>query len=138
MVERIFIGLLALAGFLISLYFTVVHRKPIPAIERYVPTVCRIDPATCASLLATPEARLFGIPNFHLGLLFYTGLIGSVLLSNVWRQLHLMLFLGSLVTVLMGGYLTYVLLVRWKVRCTLCLASHAINLLMFLLLLVTV
>jgi uncharacterized membrane protein len=96
---------------------------------------CRLDMATCGSLLATPESRLFGVPNFHLGLLFFTALIASALRSNLWQQLHLMLFFGSLVAVASGVYLTYVLLIRLKIRCTLCLASHAINLLIFLMLL---
>jgi uncharacterized membrane protein len=135
MLERTVVGVLAFGGFLISFYFAQVNRKPNTAIERFVPALCRLDKTTCGSLLSTPEAQLFGIPNFHLGLLFYTALIGSALLPALWHQLHLMLFFGSLVTIGAGVYLTYILLIRLKIRCTLCLASHAINLLIFVALL---
>jgi len=135
MVHRIIVGMLACAGFLISLYFSIASQGSASRIERYVPQFCRIDPASCARLLQTAEARLFGIPNSYLGLLFYTALIGSTLLSSLWQQLHFMLFFGSFLAVCAGVYLTYVLLIRMKIRCMLCLASHAINLLIFLVLL---
>ena len=136
-IERITIGLLSILGFLISLYFAAMYHKFAPTVDRYVPNFCRIEPATCATILETSQARLLGVPNFDLGMLYYTGLLGSAILPALWRQLHLMLFLGSIVTVAVGLYLSYVLVFRLRIRCTLCFMSHSVNLLIFLLLLVT-
>ncbi|HEY6952691.1 MAG TPA: vitamin K epoxide reductase family protein [Bacteroidota bacterium] len=135
MLSRILVAVFSCAGLLISLYFTIVYYKPAAGIDRYVPSFCRIEPESCASLLGTRQARLYGMPNFVLGLLFYTGLVGSALSGILWKQLHLLLVLGSLVSVATGIYLTDVLIVRLKIHCTLCLASHAINLALCLILL---
>jgi uncharacterized membrane protein len=137
MIERIAIGLLSILGFLISLYFAAMYHKLALRVDRYVPNFCRIEPATCATVLETSQARLFGVPNFDLGMLYYTGLLGSAILPALWRQLHLMLFLGSIVTVATGFYLSYMLVFRLRIHCTLCFVSHAVNLLLFLFLLVT-
>ncbi len=135
MVERTLIGILAVPGLLISGYFAAIYHNIIPDAGRYLPRFCRIDSSECASLLATSQARMFGVPNMHLGILFYFGAGVSALFADVWRQLHSFLFLGSLVAVLAGVYLTYALFFRLKIRCVLCLASHCINLLIFLILL---
>jgi uncharacterized membrane protein len=137
MFERLVIGILSVAGLLISAYFAAIYYKVVPAIDRYVPNFCRVEPATCATVLKAPEARLFGVPNFDLGMLYYTSLLASAALSVLWRQLHLMLFLGSIVTVVAGLYLSYVLVFRLRVRCTLCFLSHAVNFLVFLILVAT-
>ncbi len=133
MLERATIGILAVPGLLISGYFAAVYHKLVPDADRYIPGFCRIDPGACAMVLETSQARLFGVPNFDLGILFYIGLLGSALLSNVWSELHTMLFMGSIVTVVMGFYLSYVLIFKLRVPCRLCFASHAINLLIFVL-----
>jgi uncharacterized membrane protein len=137
MFERLVIGVLSFAGLLISAYFAAMYYKVVPTLERYVPKFCRVEPATCTTVLKTPEARLFSVPNFDLGMLYYTSLLASAMLSVLWRQLHLMLFLGSIVTVVAGLYLSYVLVFRLRVRCTLCFLSHAVNLLIFLILVAT-
>ena len=80
---------------------------------------------------------MLGIPNCDLGILFYVSVVISSLLPDVWRQLRTMLFLGSIVAVAMGIYLSYVLVVQLKVRCGLCFTCHAINLILFLFILVT-
>jgi len=137
MIERIVIGLLSTAGFLISAYFALKYHRSSFAIDRYVPKSCRIEPATCTSVLETSQARLFGIPNFDLGLLYYTSLLVSAILPDLWKKLQLMLFFGSIVTVATGFYLSYVLVFRLHVHCTLCISSHAVNFLIFLALLAT-
>ncbi len=80
---------------------------------------------------------MFGVPNVSLGILYYIGLLGSVLLPPLWNQLYTMLLLGSLVTVGTGFYLLYVLVFRVRINCTLCFAAHAVNLLIFILLVAT-
>ncbi len=137
MIQRIIIGLLSLLGFLISLYLAAMYHKFVPSIAHHVPRFCRIEPATCSTVLVTPQARLFGVPNFDLGMLYYTSLLGSAILPSLWRQLYLMLFLGSVLAIATGFYLSYVLLFRLHIRCMLCFVSHAVNLLIFLILLAT-
>jgi uncharacterized membrane protein len=137
MTVRIFIGLLSLAGLLISGYFAAVYHKLIPDVDRFVPQFCRLEPGACATVLETRQAKVFGVPNFDLGILFYTGLVVSVLLPDVWKELRTMLFFGSIVAVAMGFYLSYSLLFQLKVHCRLCYTSHAINFLIFFLILVT-
>ena len=135
MFERLVVGILSLVGLLISVYFAAIYHRVVPNIDRYVPQFCQLEPAACATVLETPQARLFGVPNFDLGILYYMSLLGSALLSALWKQLHLMLFLGSIVTVLAGFFLSYVLVFRLRIRCTLCFVSHAVNFLIFLFLL---
>jgi len=137
MAPRIFLGLFSVAGLLISGYFAVVYHKLIPGVDRFVPKFCRVEPGACATILGTRQARLFGVPNFDLGILFYVGLAVSAILPDVWKELRTMLLFGSIVAVLMGLYLSYSLLFQLKVHCRLCYTSHVINILIFLLLVVT-
>ncbi len=137
MIFRLLLAPLSLAGLLISGYFAAVYHKLVPGVDRFVPKFCRVEPGACATILETRQARLFGVPNFDLGILFYVGLAISVILPGVWKELHLMLLFGSIVAVAMGFYLSYSLLFQLRVHCRLCFASHAINLLIFLLLVVT-
>jgi uncharacterized membrane protein len=137
MTGRIIIGALSIIGLLISGYFAAVYHRLIPNADRFVPKFCRLEPGACATILETRQARLFGVPNFDLGVLFYTGLTVSALFPDAWKELRTMLFLGSMVAVAMGFYLSYSLLFRLRVHCRLCYTSHAINILIFLLLLVT-
>lgn len=134
-VARLVNGALAVPGLLISLYFTAVYRRVVPSVDRFVPRFCRIEPATCTKVLEAEEARYFGVPNFYLGLVFYSGFIGLAFLPELWREVYGVLFVASLMTVLLGIYLSYVLVFRLSIRCTLCFVSHTISLLMFLVLL---
>lgn len=134
MIIRIVIGLLSALGFLISAYFASIYHANVPFMRHSIPKFCRIESTTCSTLLQTPESRLFGVPNFDLGILFYTALLVSAVLPALWSQLHTMLILGSTVTVATGFYLSYVLVFRLHIPCTLCFASHVINLLIFILL----
>jgi uncharacterized membrane protein len=135
MVERFFIGVLSVFGLLISAYFAAVYHKVLPNIDRYVPRFCRPDSHTCATVLQTSQARLFGFPNVDLGLLYYASLLLSAILPTLWTQLQFMLLLGSIVTIVAGFYLAYVLVFQLHVLCTLCFASHAVNFLIFFFLL---
>ena len=135
MFERLIIGMLSIVGLLISAYFAVIYHKIIPTIDRYVPKFCRPKPTTCATVLETPQARLLGMPNFDLGILYYFSLLGSTILTVLWKQLHVILFAGSVATVVVGFYLSYVLFFQLRIRCSICIAGHAVNLMIFLFLL---
>lgn len=128
---------LALVGLIISSYFTAVAYRWVAPDAPWVPPVCRLDEGTCATVVDTPRARVFGVPNSVLGQLWYVALAGGVLTGAVDRPALEPWFLaGSLATVLLGLYLTWSLLFVTRVNCRLCFASHALNGLVFVLLLV--
>ncbi len=124
----IILVLLAIVGLAISTYFTAVAFHWITPDTHWVPTICRMNRDTCASVIFTPSARIFGPPNSVLGQMYYAALLIAIGLNwlidaRVWR-----IFVAtSLVTIGLGAYLSYRLLVTLKVPCPLCFASHGLN-----------
>lgn len=127
---------LSLVGLLVSSYFTAVSYRWIEPDEAWIPSFCRMSRATCASIVDTPRARVFGIPNSVLGQIYYLALLGGlgggVLFAAPFYSFYL---LASGLTVLLAVYLTYSLLFWTRVPCILCLTSHAINVVLFITLL---
>ena len=122
------IALLATAGLAIASYFTAVAWRWMPPDAHWIPRVCRKDDRTCASVVFTPSARVFGPPNSLLGQMYYAALIagaasGTLADPWVWK----LCVASSLATVGLGIYLGYALLFVLRVPCPLCFASHAIN-----------
>ncbi len=128
--------LLAVIGLLISLYFTGVYYNYLKSDVWWVPVFCRMKQQTCQSILETPEARVFGMPNFVLGLIFYIVLIAAVL-GNVSGFLFDILLTTAVFTVALAAYLIYALRVRLKTNCILCYTVHGINTLIAILLIVS-
>ena len=126
-------GLSAL-GFLVSSYFTGVAYRLVSPDTRWVPTFCRMGEQTCASIVFTREARVFGVPNSLLGQAFYLLIFLGALLGWLHGPTLLLYLLASGVTVGLGVYLSHVLLLVTGVPCPLCFTSHAINLTVFVLL----
>jgi uncharacterized membrane protein len=122
-------------GLYISAYFTLVYYGVIKPSTSLVPSFCRMEDQTCFTVIQTPYARVFKVPNFVLGMIYYTVLI--VLASSGW--LTTVSYLAEAVgviawgTVLLGIYLTYALLYRVKIPCPLCYTSHVINLVLAIL-----
>jgi uncharacterized membrane protein len=133
----ILIGLSAALSFLISSYFTAVAYRWITPDANWIPSFCRMGEQTCASIVFTPRARVFGLPNSLLGQVFYlallTAVVGDFLFTKPFVYVYL---LASLVTVLLGMYLSYSLLFMTRVPCKLCFTSHGINLVIFILLVI--
>lgn len=127
--------LLALTGFFISLYFTGVYYNYLKSDVWWVPVFCRMKQQTCQSVVQTPEARIFGVPNFVLGLLFYIVLIVTVL-GDIGGFLFDILIATAIFTVVLAGYLVYALRVRLQTDCVLCYTAHGINTLIALMLIV--
>lgn len=99
------------------------------------PTVACAPGATCTSVFRRPEARLFGVPNALLGLLFSVAvIILGAIGPSAPVALRLSVAAASLASVGVGLYLVAVL-VREQARCAVCLASHAVNALILLMLL---
>ena len=131
------IGILAALSFLISSYFTAVAYRWIKPDAHWIPSFCRMGEQTCASIVFTPRARVFGLPNSILGQVFYVALIAAVVGEFLFtKPLIYVYLLVSLVTVLLGMYLSYSLLFLTRVPCKLCFNSHAINLVIFVLLVI--
>jgi uncharacterized membrane protein len=126
---------LSIVGFLISSYFTAIAYRWIRPDERWIPASCRMGEQTCASIVFTPRARVFGLPNSVLGQLYYASLIGGAPLDLLDGEFYTLFLAASTLTVLLAIYLTYSLLFITRVPCTLCFISHAINFTIFLLLL---
>ncbi|HYQ87875.1 MAG TPA: vitamin K epoxide reductase family protein [Bacteroidota bacterium] len=136
MAVRLGLIVCSLTGFLISLYFTLVTYRLMKPDQRFIPPVCRMSGDSCLSIVDSPQARLFGVPNSLLGIAYYLGVlfaaIGGGLPSAVFYSGLLAL---SICTVLIGMYLIYSLLAVLKVRCVLCFTGHILNLLILLFLL---
>jgi uncharacterized membrane protein len=133
-----FILLLSAISFLIATYFTAVSYRWIDPEAAWIPSFCRMGERTCASIVFTPRARVLGIPTSVLGQLFYlvlmAGILGKFIFSSPFFYFYLA---GSLLTVLLGVYLTYSLLFLTRVPCKLCFTSHGINLVIFILMLIS-
>ena len=129
------IVLLSLIGFLISSYFTAVSYRWIRPDEKWIPAFCRLGERTCVTIVFTPRARVFGLPNSVLGQVFYAALVIGALTGRFEGGPLTLYLLASLVTVVLGAYLTYSLLFLTRVPCKLCFTSHFINLVIFIMLL---
>ena len=131
------ISILAALGFLISSYFTAVAYRWVNPNASWIPSFCRMGEQTCSSIVFTARARVFGLPNSLLGQVFYVVLIAAVVGDFLFtKPLVYFYLLASLVTVFLGMYLSYSLLFLTRVPCKLCFTSHAINLLIFILLVI--
>ena len=124
------------AGFVIATYFTAVAYRWIRADEKWIPAFCRMEEQTCASIVFTPQARVFGLPNSVLGMVFYAAVLGGTPVGLLDRQPIWLLFIGaSVVSVALGLYLAYSLLFVVKVPCKLCFTAHGINMVILVILL---
>ncbi len=120
--------ILSLAGFWISIYFTGVYYRWFEPNVFWIPQLCRLKKDTCMSVLGTPRAKLFGIPNSAFGMALY-----AYLILNLFMPLPDSIAATLLsIAVLRSIYLAYSLIYVTKIPCPLCFASHVINLILFL------
>lgn len=127
---------LSVVGLAISSYFTAVAYRWIRADEKWIPAFCRMEEQTCASIVFTPPARVFGPPNSLLGQIYYLAVLVGIPLGLLDQPRVLGLYLGaSLLTVALAVFLSYTLLFVTRVPCKLCFTSHGINIVIFALLL---
>ena len=127
--------ILAIIGFLISSYFTVLSLNWLDPADSRIPSLCRLGQQTCNRVIFSPRARVFGVPNSLLGQLFYVAiLIGTVSRLLFVEPFYFLFLSASFLTVLLAIYLSYSLLFLTRIRCFLCFTSHLINLIIFILL----
>jgi uncharacterized membrane protein len=99
--------------------------------------------------LQTPYARVFGVPNSLLGIVYYLLLIAGAMGNwsfgtNLYvHNTHVVVPLGMVMltlisagTTVLGFYLIYALRRKLHVGCPLCYTAHAINAAIFVLLVV--
>jgi len=119
--------LLSSAGMYISLYFTLVYYSVIKSSARFMPRFCRLDQISCSVIIHHKDARVLRAPNFVIGLAYYS-LILFYVGNAPMPWLDMILTYASWLTVGLGIYLVYSLYFVVKVMCPLCLISHAVNL----------
>jgi len=121
------IALLALTGLWISVYFTGVFYRWFKPDVFWIPRLCRLEEKTCLTVLETPRAKLFGVPNSVFGIAVYLYILLDLFAFPPWPALIL---LG--LALIRGVYLVWSLLFVTRIPCVLCFTSHAINLALFL------
>ncbi|MCX6137689.1 MAG: hypothetical protein NTV54_09375 [Ignavibacteriales bacterium] len=109
-------------GLVITLFFFALQYRIIPPDHPHIPRWCRIDAGTCRSLLALPEAHIFGISNLFFAFGYYVAAL--VLPLHPWEAFFL---ISTMFAACLGVYLTSVLVRKLKIFCILCLTVHALN-----------
>jgi uncharacterized membrane protein len=142
---RLLIVLFSLAGLADALYFTLAYYGRIRR-ARWVPEIlCAREGSSCVTVVRTPYAHVFGVPNSLLGLVYYVLLMvwlmfvpryvsisGHVL--RPFETLWLLMLGASLSTVALGFYLIHALRRVLHTHCMFCYAAHVINIVLFVLL----
>jgi len=146
-VLRILVFILSLGGLADALYFTFAYYGRIKK-ARWVPEIlCAREGSSCVTVVQTPYARVFGVPNSLLGIVYYL-LVIVVDLRGVGKPIDLafaethvftaslrgLILTASAITVALGFYLVYALRRKLHTDCPLCYTAHAINLALFILL----
>ena len=150
MLLRVLICVLSLVGLADSLYFTFAYYGRIRK-ARWIPEIlCAREGSACVTVVQTPYTRVFGLPNSLLGIVYYILLIAGA--TESWSfgfsfYFHFtnfvvplgmaILILISACTVLLGFYLVHALRRKLHVDCPLCYTAHAINVAVFVLLVVS-
>ena len=139
----VLISALALAGLVIAVYFTLAYYGRVKK-ARWAPEIlCAPEGSSCVAVVATPYARVFGMPNSLVGIVYYLTVVGwavagqrlSIVLSGAALSLLLVLIAASALAVILGFYLIYALRRKLRTDCPLCYAAHAINAALLVLLL---
>ena len=124
---RVLAALLALAGLADAFYFTFAYYGRIKK-ARWVPEIlCAREGSNCVTVVQTPYARVFGVPNSLLGVVYYLLLILWAVTTPRARAVGWALIAASAGTVVLGFYLIYSLWRKLYIDCPLCYAAHAIN-----------
>ena|ERR1044071_7495958 len=126
-------------GLYIAAYFTLVYYGLVAANTKLMPRVCQLEERTCQTVLTTKFARLFGVPNSLLGVIYYFAVIlfvatgwidsaGGLVIGSVGVEFWLLAAAASWFAVAIGFVLVYALFFIIHIPCPLCMAGHSINL----------
>ena len=122
---------LSIVGLWISIYFTGVFYNWFKPNVFWIPQICQLKEASCMTILGTPRAKLFGIPNSAFGIALY----GYLILNLFFLFPPEIALVFLILAVLRSIYLAYSLIFVTKIPCPLCFTSHVINLILFLIVL---
>lgn len=125
---RVLLFCLALTGLAIAGYFTALCYGTIARDSARIPRFCRLGEATCARVLDSPRARVFGVPNSLLGIFYYLAVMALALGGGAPGWLASGYRLVALGTVALGVFLSASLLFITRLPCSLCFTAHGINL----------
>jgi len=126
MTTTLILQLCSILGLLISLYFLAIYQGLIKGNTALVPQkMCSKN--TCSEVLKTPFARVFKVPNFTLGILYYL-MIFFLTVFTLPSAVQLFITIISWLAVVFSVYLAYALVVKLKTTCVLCFVSQTINL----------
>ena len=120
MASWILLGL-AGVGLALSSYFTLAYYGWIEA-HALPAAFCRREERSCVTVLQTPYARVFGVPNSLLGLLLYLlvgGLAAFSLTGALPAWLWKVSFAGAVLAVALAPYLIWALVAQLKTWCRL-------------------
>ena len=117
----------SLAGLINATYFTLAFYGWVEA-SRLIPgSLCRKHESGCLSVIRTPYARIFGLPNSLLGMGFYLSLLAGIQFAGDQAAIRMVLLALSGIVFLVGLYLIYALRVHLGAHCPLCYLAHGIN-----------
>jgi uncharacterized membrane protein len=143
---RVITGVLSIAGLADALYFTLAYYGRVRR-ARWVPQIlCAREGSSCVTVLRTPYARVFRVPNSLLGIVYYLLLLGWGLTARRLGAFYVVVYaralplgwvlaVGGALPVILGLYLIYALHHKLHVPCPLCYTAHGINLALFVVLL---
>ena len=127
------LGAGAIIGIAVSSYFLMLQAVALDPADTRLPRGCRMERGECSHVIEHPDARVLGVPNALLGLVYYLVLlsaVGGLLPAPAWPWLRI----AAWVSVIAGVYLTTSLLRKVRIPCPLCVTSHALNLIILILL----
>src|SRR5688572_14848067 len=101
--------MLAAIGTYIAAYFTLVYYGLLGANTKLMPSVCQLEERSCKTVLGTRYARIFGVPNSLLGVLYYLIVITVVLGGYAASPVSEALIAVAWFTVALGIMLAYAL-----------------------------
>ena len=122
---KVVLALLSGVGLYISLYFSLVYYRVIDARSVFVPSFCRMETNSCYLIIHHHDAKVFGLPNSVLGVVYYLIVLLDVAIES--PMVHVFAWLISCLAVAVGMYLVYSLYFKVKVACSLCFVCHVIN-----------
>lgn len=93
------------------------------------------DPAAREHFTQTRYARVLGLKNSDLGMLFYGALCAAAATGQLRKPvMHRVMLGASCASLGMSGYLLWALAFRLRVWCPICMKGHLLNVVTFLLL----
>ena len=122
----------SLTGWLLSFYFLGVVSDKNKHNVWWIPDFCRMNEGSCSSLVSTKYGKILGQPNAFWGMIYYSWIIMLIFLTIFGIRIDYSFFLFSLISILLSIYLIFGLL-KLRINCKICIATHCINFLMFLL-----